>query len=133
VNDLKNGIVAGVTAGLIAGIVGVIYSLVSLGLPLAALSDPWWLKQIGLNVMWGGIFGFMYQRFHDLIPGKGVVKGVVFSCLLWLVHAIYPATFIMAFWPQVPEITGFGTTMVVGGFIIRVLAYGISIGYLYKK
>jgi hypothetical protein len=133
VNDLKNGIVAGVIAGIIAGIVGVLYSFVYLGLPLAALNDPWWAIQIGINTIWGGLFGFMYQRFHDLIPGKGVVKGVAFGFILWLVHAIYPATFIMAFWAQVPELTAFGTTMALGGFIVRVIAYGISIGFLFKK
>ena len=39
----------------------------------------------------------------------------------------------MAFWAQVPELTAFGTTMAVGGFIVRVIAYGIAIGYLFKK
>jgi hypothetical protein len=130
---MKNGIVAGVIAGLIAGIVGVLYSFANLGLTLAALNDPWWLMQIGVNIVWGAIFGFMYQMFHDSIPGKGVAKGVAFAFLLWLVHAIYPLTFIMIFWPQVPEVTAYGTTMAVGGFIVRVIAYGISIGYLFKK
>ena len=71
--------------------------------------------------------------FHDSIPGKGVVKGVVFGFMLWLVHAIYPLTFITAFYSEVPEIVTYGNGMAVGGFIVRVIAYGIAIGYFYKK
>ena len=130
---MKNGIVAGAVAGIIAGIVGVTYIITMYGYWPIDLSNPWWLMQIGINIVWGAIFGFMYQMFHDSIPGKGVVKGVVFGFLIWLVHAIYPFTFVMIFWAEDPSVTTFGNSMVVGGFIVRVIAYGIAIGYLFKK
>jgi hypothetical protein len=72
----------------------------------------------------------MFQRFYDLIPGSGLSKGVTFAALLWLVHAVYVSTFLYSL---VPVLSGFATTWLVGGFVVRIIGYGIPIGFLYKK
>jgi hypothetical protein len=132
--SMKNGISAGAIAGIIAGIVGVLWSTASvmIGFSQADPSTPsyWWINQIIFNLIWGAIFGFMYQRFYDSVPGKGLAKGVCYAGLLWLVHAVYVSSFLLAI---VPVLSGFAIVWLVGGFIVRVIGYGIPIGFLYKK
>ncbi|WP_455279133.1 hypothetical protein [[Eubacterium] cellulosolvens] len=131
---MKSGLTAGAIAGIIAGIVGVIWitGSIAIGLSQADPSAPsyWWVNQIVFNLIWGAIFGVIYQRFYDLVPSSGIMKGVSYAALLWLVHGVYTSVFLLAI---VPMLSAFAVAWLIGGFIVRVIGYGIPIGFLYKK
>ena len=129
---MKSGLSAGAVAGIIAGIVGVIYVSITIA---AGLEPPraqwyWIISQIVFNLIWGAIFGVLYQRFHDAIPSKGVVKGFYFGLLIWLIHGLYVSTFLLS---MVPVLNAFATSWAIGGFIVRAIAYGPVLGAIYKK
>jgi hypothetical protein len=85
------------------------------------------------NVIWGIIFGFLYERFYDLIPGKGVMKGFVYGLLIWLVSNIRSVS-IMGLALAYPfTVAPWGITYLWGGFWAVVVAYGPVLGVLYKK
>jgi len=132
---MKSGLWAGAIAGIVAGIVGIIVVtiLVATGLsePVAGSIARWYTSQIGFNLVWGAIFGALYVKFQNQIPGKGILKGLVFGLLIWVIHSIYPATFYTVV--ASPPWVSFAINWVSGGFIVRALAYGSVLGALYKK
>ena len=134
-NNLKNSVVAGFIAGIISGIVASILHLSGLWELLSVLPyDPtpvspqttvlieitWW-------ILWGLIWGAFYSLFYDYIPSKGIKKGLFYGLILWIMvfsrnsfvyasYGYYLSAFLFA----------------LMGFVSVSIAYGITIGYLYK-
>ena len=122
-------------ASIIAGIVGIIfvYAFIALGVYEAATGSVirLYASQIGFNLIWGAIFGALYVKFQNQIPGKGISKGLVFDLLLWAIHGIYPAIFYLTI--VSPPWVSWALGWMIGGFVVRVLGYGAVLGVLYKK
>ena len=122
-------------AGIIAGIVGIffVYAFIALGVYEAATGSVirWYASQIGFNLVWGAIFGALYVKFQNQIPGKGISKGLVFGLLLWAIHGIYPAIFHLTI--VSPPWVSWALGWMIGSFVVRVLGYGLVLGVLYKK
>ena len=129
---MKSVIAAGAIAGLVAGIVGSIFAFIGVSSGLIA-SPPGststaGLMMIVLAIVWGAIFGMIYQRFHDGIPGKGIMKGLYFGLMIWLVKDIAAASFV--------GLINMATSLAVGliyiGFFMWI-SYGYVLATLYKK
>jgi len=133
-NNMKNILLAGVIAGAISGIIRIIGDLVgsAIGLweafkvPLANYATIY----IILSAIWGIIFGLIYSKFYNLIPGSGFLKAFYFGLLLWIVIRVYGSSFLMAY-------AGWRTTfqaneIMFAGFF-EMISLGLALGYLYKK
>ena len=80
------GFIVGIPAFIIGGFIIPYYSGLSLSETLEFL--PFTATfHIGFNTFWGVIFGVLFAKFYDVIPGgSGVKKG-----LMWgLIYAIVP-------------------------------------------
>jgi hypothetical protein len=133
---MKSGVVAGLIAGIVGGIVAVTATYFTLPpevqatVGLNAGTMKWLISQGGLNVIWGAIFGMIFAKVYNLVPGKGVSKGLIFSLLVWVLIGIYPVTFYLLVYD--PPLTTMATGWAMVGFIIRIF-YGLVLGALYKK
>ena len=131
---MKSGIGAGAIAGIVGGIVAVI--AIAIMYPIVMTMDQasmmkWLTSQIGLNIIWGAVFGWIFSKVYDLIPGSGVTKGLTFSLMVWAFFiGLYPLSFFLLNYnpPLVDMAIGWG----VIGFCVR-LFYGPVLGALYKK
>ncbi|MCX6659978.1 MAG: hypothetical protein NTX81_06320 [Candidatus Bathyarchaeota archaeon] len=82
-----------------------------------------------INIVWGIIFGYLYARFYDPIPGKGVMKGLYCGLLIWLVSNIRSVSIN----GLLPTIAPWGISYLWCGFWAMVITYGPVLGALYKK
>ncbi|MCW4032956.1 MAG: hypothetical protein NWF08_06145 [Candidatus Bathyarchaeota archaeon] len=132
---MKSGYGAGIVAGFIAGLADFIFggigglTLVG-GYPLSTVLGMVQLlftTHIGFNVIYGAIFGILFAKFYDVIPGKsGFRKGVVWGFIYMIVsnfwfsahHFVVGAIPICLIWGVC------GLTMLI--------FYGPSLGYLYE-
>ena len=142
--SLKNGYHVGMVAGAIAGFVDNIASV--LAIYLAEFIGLWetkvtydfslWIARfssgLSLNIIWGMFFGIIYAMIYDSIPSKGIKKGLIFGLLFyWLLSNVRLSSFLQSygdiqsgiFWAKAFIWTGFFAS----------IAYGPTIGYLYKK
>ena len=87
------------------------------------------IANVTYNTFWGVILGLIYARTYDVIPGKDIVKGLVFGMVAYLIANIRAAQIFTSF--------GQGTVVKVLTFIpmgfIYFLIFGLIVGYLYKK
>jgi hypothetical protein len=135
--NFGNGVKAGIIAGLIGGVSVVITGTLGqwvLNLwvivpgifsGIVAISQA--RDYIGLNVIWGCLQGIIFARIYDLIPGKGITKGLMYGGLLFLIAVIYSQSYSLA--PDYLPIN------VVYGFLglVQAIVFGLVLGYLYKK
>ena len=132
---MKNIFLAGAIAGLVGGIVssflvvvgtmfGLYGSLAGRGSPINAA-----IVSIILTVIFGvTVWGLMYSRFYDLIPGKGLKKGLIFGLMIWLVKDIVAGGYIGLAMQEMSV----AVSLIVVGFYC-VVTYGLVLGLLYKK
>jgi hypothetical protein len=128
---MKSGPAVGAIGGLAGGIAANIFYPVGtmIGLFPPSQADPMTAMIIAIvtTIIFGIIFGVIYSKLFDCIPGQGVMKGLYFGLMIWLIKDITAGTYVynMGF----PIIT---TILVWVGFFMWVV-YGLVIGYLYKK
>ena len=143
--DMKGGILPGAIAGLFAGIAA---GIVAAGGPVIGLWQTAGVPQvmtfdflisqvqthIVLNMFWGVIFGALYAIVYNLVPGKGVTKGLVYSMILWILFAFIHWSFNLSWfvfidnWPLVMYYLG-----VIAIGIAHNIVFGLVLGYLYRK
>jgi hypothetical protein len=92
---LKTGYAAGAVAGFIVGIPALIIGAFILpwygGLSLSELLQflPFTATQhLGINIIWGFIWGVLFAKFYDVIPGgsgvkKGLFWGLIYAIIEW--------------------------------------------------
>ena len=141
---LKNVILAGAIAGAIMDIVAVVlvYIFTSIGIieppggleGVLALTGLFAVAHLSVDLIWGIIFGMIYAFFYDLIPSKGAVKGLYFGLLIWLIKDIAASSYAVLVLVDIPSaITrALAIDLVLFGFFMWI-AYGLVLGYLYKK
>lgn len=132
---MKTGIGAGAVAGIVGGIVAVVavYAMYTAEIQASSQVDiaKWLTSQIGLNIIWGAVFGWIFSKVYDLIPSKGVTKGLYFSMMVWAFFiGLYPLSFFLLNYD--PPLTQMAVGWGVVGFLVR-LFYGPVLGALYKK
>jgi len=132
VYDMGNGIYPGAFAGIADGVGAGVSAYVGgfLGLyPTYSVTiESIFGAHIFINMMWGIVFGAFYSRFNDLIPGKGILKGLCFGIIIWLIATFQIATYFLAY----GEIYEFWMWAWIG-FFSTGIPFGIVLGLLYRK
>jgi len=92
--EKSNSLMRGFYSGLIAGCIGgmgfslyVIFFSLTAAIPDITSFDFWlnyFIYQVGVQGIFGGIFGIIYMKFYNGIPGKGAWKGLVFGLIIFL-------------------------------------------------
>ncbi|WP_455277970.1 hypothetical protein [[Eubacterium] cellulosolvens] len=137
---MKSGIFAGTIAGVVMGIVASIVGYFLTGLRLIEpaggfeiWNDPSMqillvLAEISLGLIWGSIFGAIYSYTHNIIPGKGIIKGLYFGLIIWLIKDVAAGSYTALILTQIQT----ALLLIIYGFIMWIV-YGPLLGYLYKK
>ena len=112
-------------SGLIAGIVGgawvflyVYHSQILSGIPDPTASD--WLNyliyHVGIVGIFGGIFGIVYSKFYASVPGKGVIKSLVFGLMMGMLANIFTSTDNLLIWSltSINEALELGVAWIIG-------------------
>jgi hypothetical protein len=86
------------------------------------------LALFSLSVIWGIFFGVIYGRFFDNIPGKGVMKGLVYGILVWITKDVAAGSYVALIF-MAAQIS---INLIIAGFFMWIV-YGLILGYLYKK
>ena len=132
--SLKIGVVAGLIAGFVTAIEAIFVSIpILLGLGpgyYGVVPIPATLQiaanEIVNNLIWGAIFGAIYSRTYKVIPGKGILKGLVLGLFGYLVFNIYFATIFLPFL-FLEAVAG----LVIRG-ILDWITYGLVLGILFE-
>jgi hypothetical protein len=132
-NSLKNGAIAGLIAGIVAGIIFTLtmHLGLSAGFPYYTFkpysAPP--LMQIALPAMiiesiFGIIYGIIFSKIYDLIPYKGISKGLLFGFGIYLIVWIRNALFVYAY--------GYVAVAITCLAVIYPFIFGLILGILYK-
>jgi hypothetical protein len=127
-NSLKIGIISGLVAGLIAGIVSTICNFRLVYLEILPPAPNVFQITIITNIIWGAIFGVIYSRAYEIIPGKNLSKGLIFGLIIALITNIRDATFWLPYGIFIISSLGW---MLLG--LIQSITYGFLIWILYKN
>jgi len=137
------GAIAGVITGLLSGTIMNIGLLIGLyGVPSGAILSTPLEKVIVLFVGWvvltvilGSCFGLVFSKAYDIIPGKGMRKGLFFGLLIWFIKDIAAGAYLIlvgSLGPLNLQWVAAGVNLVVLGFYMWPI-YGLVLGALYKK
>ena len=98
----------------------------------------WWSQagtHILVNMIWGTIFGALFTKIHDIVPGEKIVKGLNYGLILFLITSFYMGTFLFC-WAinhnnlvLVQQMAG--GTWITGG--ANAIVFGLVLGLLYRK
>jgi hypothetical protein len=141
--DMKGGIHPGAIAGLAGGIAAFLSRILGgmLGIfevsvrmeggrlititptPFTGLAGV----HIILNMIWGTIAGVLYPVVYNLVPAKGVTKGLYYGLIFFLVTSFRTTVYYLG-WGDMNLTWMWGF---VG--IFQVIAYGLVLGALYRK
>jgi hypothetical protein len=139
---MKNIVFASAIAGLISGLLSVIIIMIGRMIRLFGVLAPlenalvFSVGWIILTVVFCIFFGLLYKGIYELIPRKGVMKGLFFGLFLWAIKDIVAGAYLI-----------FSGTIVAGGLLEWITAgfnlivmgsymwviYGLVLGALYKK
>jgi hypothetical protein len=84
-------------------------------------------SQLFINMVWGIIFGIIFVKAYNVIPGKGVKKGLIFGMLFFLVASCRLSVYFILW----GDLDAFWTYFFIGFF--NALFYGLFLGLLYRK
>jgi len=143
--DVKEGILPAAIAGLVGGMAAAFANPLSLaigfynfpGAPTAPTMD-FLISQAGthilINLIWGTIFGIVFARVYNVVPGKNVLKGIIFSMTMLLLTTFQAAAYLLA-WGLSYSSAEFIFTALWYIFIafFNAFFFGLVLGYLYKK
>ena len=83
--------------------------------------------EIIFGIIWGIIFGIIYSKAYHVIPGKPILKGLVFGLFLYFITHIITAIWIIPYayyyWAFLYVIQG----------IIPWISFGLVLGFLYES
>ncbi|MCW4033006.1 MAG: hypothetical protein NWF08_06395 [Candidatus Bathyarchaeota archaeon] len=139
---MKNAVLASAIAGLISGLLSTIIVLIGRLMKLFGVLAPLenaFMFSVGwivLTVIFCIFFGLLYKRIYDLIPGKGIMKGLFFGLLIWFIKDIAAGAYLIFSGTVVAEglleWIAAGVNLIVMGSYMWVI-YGLVLGTLYKK
>lgn len=153
--SMMNGAVLGAFLGIINGIVAVFFVMVyeylyGFSLILPSIQNITVIMfRFGAHafwhLLWGAIFGAIFARAYDVIPGKGVIKGLYYAYIIFLISTVHQGALYLTYGciqPLGVLIQGlniemkeiwllFGLEWIVVDIFVYAL-YGLLIGRLYK-
>jgi len=110
--DMISGVVLGAFLGIINGILAnlTLYIGMALGFWYTATGVSFleYLKDIEfvtyqfgtqtfIHLLWGAIFGAIFARSYNIIPGKGVTKGLYYGLVVALITGVHKGAFYLAY------------------------------------
>ena len=107
-NNWKIGTVSGLIAGIVGGIVSIITAIIFINsglqhwnLPFPPIPSLMYIVAVTFSfaIIWGIVLGLFYSRFYDFIPGKNIVKGLIYGIILWLILSIRAVSFNVIYEP----------------------------------
>jgi len=136
---MKSGITVGFIAGIVIGIVHAAYGFAlayigiieppgGWGVWDASLMRLFTLAVLSLGVIWGTIFGAIYAQIIDRVPGTGVLKGLYFGLIVWLIKDVAAGSYIALILMEVNS----AISLILVGFLMWMI-YGLILGILYKN
>ena len=131
--NIKSGIHPGAIAGLVQGISVFIGQLLIFNkelYPEYASDLAFLISQLGthafFNMAWGIVFGIFYVMFYNKVPRKGVMKGFIYSMIIFFFTSFHVGIYALTH----------GWLILGIQFIILpsfgFFSFGIVLGYLYK-
>ena len=136
---MKNAILAGAIAGAVADIpvIASVFVLLNMGVfqPPVGSTEMWnsmimllGVAHLALDIFWGMIGGVAYSYLYNMIPGKGVVKGLCFGVSIWVIKDVAAGSYLAL----TMLVVNSAIILIIGGFVMWI-AYGLVLGYLYRK
>ena len=100
---------AGIVAGIVGSIVAIVFGYVGVFIGLLQELPPPMIdvviSRFVLHTAWGVIFGALYPKFYDVVPGKATSKGLCYGLLLYLISSVRAATLLqplrLSHWQQI--------------------------------
>ena len=145
--DIGSGIFPGAVAGIIGGIAASFFAIIGhitgyWGIPskkgeIISTID-FWLSQAGTHILmhliWGTIFGILFAKVYNLIPGKGIKKGLYYGLILITITSIF--TNVYFFFLEINHNEWELALSDALNHIIMIafaIVFGLSLGLLYRK
>ena len=139
---MKSGILAGASAGLISGLLSAIMIVIGRLIRLYGVLTPtgnmfiFSTGWIVLTIMFRVSFGLIYLKAYDIIPGKGIKKGLSFGLMIWFIKDIAAGAYLIFSGIMTPprgiiEWVAGGVNLIVIGLYMWPI-YGLVLGYFYK-
>ena len=103
------------------------------------LTLDFWIAQSGshllINLIWDIVFGAIFARVYNLVPGKGVIKGLIYGLSVFLIATFqYQVWFgSMAVFHNAYELATANVWGIFVGFFSTGIAFGLVLGALYRK
>lgn len=129
------GAIAGAAIGIVQATSG--YVLADIGIiAFPGGRDIWvpslmalmFLATISMGLIWCTIFSIIYAHFYDKVPGKGVLKGLCFGMMIWLIKDIAAGSYVALIMVQ----TSVAVSLIIIGFFMWIV-YGLILGTFYKR
>ncbi|WP_455276474.1 hypothetical protein [[Eubacterium] cellulosolvens] len=146
--DMSSGILPGAISGLCGGVAASVFAVMgqitenwgvlTAGGQLISTIEFWWSQagtHILINMIWGTIFALFFTKVYNLVPGKGVKKGLYYGLILYAINVFMIGTYCVPWaiyhndWTMAQYYAG--ALWIIGG--ANAVVYGLVLGYLYKK
>jgi hypothetical protein len=133
--DVGKGFLVGALAGIIGGILAFFvaipvniwyYGFGEKGFEIAYLTNLA-VNHITINGFWSVIFGIVYTKVYNLVPGKNTLKGLVYGLIIFLMASGHWMSYLIAMGDYRSAIQLF----LIG--ITQVMVFGLVLGLLYRK
>ena len=132
------GAIAGIADGIAAALANAIASMTGLFGPQVMAGAPkiftldFWIYQSGshilVNLIWGAVIGMIFTKVYNLVPGKGIIKGLCYSVIICTLSTFHYSAYAIG-WSLVPA----GLWAIWVGIFSTATTLGIVLGALYKK
>jgi hypothetical protein len=130
---MKSGFGAGAIAGIFGGLVAFLFANISIVVGIFPVITGGMIyvltNHMALNVIWGAIFGLVYAKFYDAIPGKSLVKGYIYGVIYWMATNAYPMSISQSYGIMAGGWTDIGFILIS---YFANTSYGLVLGVLYK-
>jgi hypothetical protein len=145
-NYLTRGFFSGLIAGMIGGLFYILWMVpgAMLGLPTVAIEAldifkiDVFLILLGYSIpaqgICGSIYGIVYSRFYDRVPGKGIKKSFVWGCIIAFISDILISfNHLLALQFTGLDLHFINTYSWIEAGIVIWLPYGIFLGIIYER
>ena len=154
--SIMSGAMLGASLGIINGIVALVFitiyehligwSIVPPEITEIAVIINRLMAHTFLHMLWGAIFGAVFATAYNVIPGKGITKGLYYAYMIFLISTVHQGALHLAYGfiqplgllvppsnTEVKEIWLIFGKMWIFVDIFVYAAYGLLLGKLFKK